>query len=216
MHIKKIALAFFLAAASTAGAQAYNYPAMQTPRIVDREYNFLAASGSHAGTSLLFQWREGMSDGFQFTLQGGLAAPEGRADTRLLLGGGLAWQAARASADFPFDVALTGEAGLSSGNNNTVVRIPFGASVGHTFTLDNGNQLTPFVHPRLSIDNCSSCAFGGKSDSKVNVDVDLGLNYEVTPQVALRFAAMLGGTSFVGGTNAIGFSVAWTPKGLRK
>ena len=140
--------------------------------------------------------------------------PEGRADTRLLLGGGLAWQAARASADFPFDVALTGEAGLSSGNNNTVVRIPFGASVGHTFTLDNGNQLTPFVHPRLSIDNCSSCAFGGKSDSKVNVDVDLGLNYEVTPQVALRFAAMLGGTSFVGGTNAIGFSVAWTPKGL--
>jgi hypothetical protein len=27
---------------------------------------------------------------------------------------------------------------------------------------------------------------------------------------------MLGGTSFVGGTNAIGFSVAWTPKGLKK
>ena len=138
MHIKKIALASFLAAASTAGAQAYNYPAMQTPRIVDREYNFLAASGPHAGTSLLFQWREGMAGGFQFTLQGGLAAPEGNADTRLILGGGLAWQAARASSDFPFDIALTGDAGLSSGNNNTVVRIPLGAAVGHTFTLDNG------------------------------------------------------------------------------
>ena len=50
----------------------------------------------------------------------------------------------------------------------------------------------------------------------MNVDVDLGLNYEVTPQVALRVAAMLGGTSFVGGTNAIGFSVAWTPKGVKK
>ncbi len=216
MPIKKIATVLFFAATSAAGAQAYNYPAMQTPRIADREYNFLAASGSHAGTSLLFQWREGMSDGFQFTLQGGLAAPEGHADTRLLLGGGLAWQAARASADFPFDVALTGDAGLSSGNNNTVVRIPFGASVGHTFTLDNGNQLTPFVHPRLSIDHCSSCSVAGKSDSKVNVDVDLGLNYEVTPQVALRVAALLGGTSYVGGTNAIGFSVAWTPRGLKK
>lgn len=216
MRTKNFAFALFFAAFSTAGAQAYNYPSMQTPRLVDREYNFLAANGSHAGTSLLFQWREGMADGFQFTLQGGLAAPEGRADTRLLLGGGLAWQAARASADFPFDVALTGDAGLSSGNNNTVVRIPFGAAVGHTFTLDNGNQLTPFVHPRLSIDHCSSCSVGGKSDSKVDVDVDLGVNYEVTPQIALRVAALLGGTSFVGGSNAIGFSVAWTPKGPKK
>jgi hypothetical protein len=216
MPIKRIIPALCFLAASTAGAQAYNYPALQTPRIVDREYNFLAASGNKSGTSLLFQWREGMTDGFQLILEAGFAAPTGHADTRPLLGAGLAWQAARASDDFPFDVALTGEAGLSSGNNNTVVRLPFGASVGHTFTLDNGNQLTPFVHPRLSIDHCSSCGTGGSGDSKVNVDFDLGINYEVTPQVGLRVAAMLGGSSYVGGSNAVGFSVAWTPKGLRK
>jgi hypothetical protein len=46
--------------------------------------------------------------------------------------------------------------------------------------------------------------------------VDIGVNYEITPQVGIRIAGLLGGTSYVGSTNAIGFSVAWTPKGLKK
>jgi hypothetical protein len=201
-------------AASSLAAQAYNYPALQTPRIVDREYNFAAASSGNAGTSLLFQWREGMSADWQFGLEGGIASPKGL-DTRLLLGGSLAWQWTRSSADVPFDVALTGGAGLSSGNSHDVVRIPIGASVGHTFKLDNGNELTPFVHPRISLDFCSSTLWCG-SNSKLDVDVDVGLNYGITQQVAVRIAGMLGGTSYVGSTNAVGFSVAWTPKGLKK
>ena len=44
----------------------------------------------------------------------------------------------------------------------------------------------------------------------------IGVNYEITPQVALRLAGMLGGASYLGSTNAIGFSIAWTPKGLKK
>ena len=121
----------------------------------------------------------------------------------------------RASADMPFDIAVTGGAGFSSGNGFNVVRIPLGIVAGHTFKLDNGNELTPFVHPRLSIDTCSpsgACV----SSSKLDVDVDVGVNYEITPQVALRLAGMLGGASYLGSTNAIGFSVAWTPKGLKK
>ena len=205
-----------LAAVSAAPltAQAYNYPDLQTPRIVDREYNFAAASAGNAGTSLLFQWREGLSTDWQFSLEGGIASPK-HGDTRLILGGGLAWQWIRATADMPFDIAVTGGAGFSSGNGFNVVRIPIGIAAGHTFKLDNGNELTPFVHPRLSIDTCSPdslCA----SSSKLDVDVDVGVNYEITPQVALRLAGMLGGTSYLGSTNAIGFSVAWTPKGLKK
>jgi hypothetical protein len=204
--------AFF---ASPLAAQAYNYPSLQTPRIVDREYNFAAASAGNAGTSLLFQWREGLNEDWQFSLEGGLASPKGL-DTRLLLGGALAWQWLRAGADLPLDIALTGGAGLSSGNGSSAVRIPLGAVVGHTFKLDNGNELTPFVHPRLSIDTCSSGSFCSGSSSKLDVDVDVGVNYEITPQVAVRLAGLLGGATYVGATNAIGFSVAWTPKGLKK
>lgn len=207
-----------LSTAAALGAQAYNYPALQTPRIVDREYNFAAATGGDAGTSLIFQWREGLSDDWQLTLEGGLATPKSPPGvtlaTRLLVGVGTAWQWVRAAGDFPLDLAVTDEVGLWSGNANTVIRIPVGVSAGHTFTLDNGSQLTPFVHPRLSLDNdnCKGCG----TTTKLDVDVDIGLNYEVTPQLGIRVAGLLGGASYAGSTNAIGFSLAWTPKGLKK
>lgn len=225
MRTLKFAL-IALVSASPLAAQAYNYPALQTPRIVDREYNFAAATAGNAGTSLLFQWREGLNTDWQFSLEGGLASPKDH-NTRVIAAGGLAWQWIRSTADMPFDVAVTGGAGLSSGNGMTVVRIPVGAAVGHTFKLDNGNELTPFVHPRLAMDFCSGAngqfTPGGtfiapacSSSTKLDVDVDVGVNYEITPQVAIRLAGMLGGTNYLGSTNAIGFSVAWTPKGLKK
>ncbi len=228
--LKTLALLALLSAAPLA-AQAYNYPDLQTPRIVDREYNFAAASAGNAGTSLLFQWREGLNTDWQFSLDGGLASPKGGGNTRIILGGGLGYQWVRATADMPFDIAATFGAGFSSGSSLNVVRIPVGAAVGHTFKLDNGNELTPFVHPRLSLDFCSGPAAvntispGGTavtipgacpSNAKVDVDVDVGVNYEITPQVALRVAALLGGTSYLGSTNGVGFSIAWTPKGLKK
>ena len=66
-----------------------------------------------------------------------------------------------------------------------------------------------------AVDRCSVCN-RGNAESKLNVDVDIGLNFVVTPQVALRVAALLGGTDYVGGTSSVGFSVAWTPKGLKR
>ncbi len=213
MRLSKL-LALSLFAAAPLAAQAYNYPDLQTPRIVDREYNFAAATAGNAGTSLVFQWREGLNADWQLSFDGGIAAPK-VGDTRILIAGGAAWQWMRATADMPFDIAATGSVGFSSGNSYSVVRLPIGAVVGHTFKLDNGNELTPFVHPRLSLDFCSG-TLACSTSSKVDVDVDVGVNYEITPQVALRVAALLGGTSYVGTGNGIGFSVAWTPKGLKK
>jgi hypothetical protein len=204
-----------LCGAPHASAQAYNYPALQTPRVVDREYNFAAASASGAGTSLIFQWREAMETNWQFTLDAGIAAPRGGGNTRAILGGAVAWQATKSTDDFPFDVALTAGAGFSSGSGYSVLRVPFGAAIGHTFDLEDGFHLTPYVHPRLSVDRCSICN-RGDAESKLNVDVDIGLNFVVTPQVALRVAALLGGTDYVGGTSSVAFSVAWTPKGLKR
>jgi hypothetical protein len=209
----RAAFACSLLAGSVADAQAYNYPALQTPRIVDREYNFAAASASKAGTSLIFQWREGFQPRWQSTVDAGLAARSG-SDTRIIIGAAVAYEATRSTDDFPFDIALTGGAGLSFADNQSIVRIPFGAAVGHTFLLDNDFRLTPYAHPRLSIDRCSSC--GGVGDSKLNVDVDIGVDFMITPQVSLRLAALLGGSDYAGGTSSVGFSVAWTPKGLKK
>jgi hypothetical protein len=215
MRSLRNAVLLTLLAASSLAAQAYNYPVLQTPRIVDREYNFVAAGAGDAGTSLLFQWREGLSADWQLLLEGGLASPPSPANTRLLLGGGLAWQWIRATADFPLDLAVTGEVGFSSADSYTVLRIPVGVSAGHTFKFDNGNELTPFVHPRLSIDNCSGGPCIG-TNTKLGVDVDIGVNYQITQQIGIRLAGMLGGTTYVGSNNAIGFSLAWTPRGLKK
>ncbi len=202
-------------APSMALAQAYTYPAFQQPTLVEREYNFAAADAGRAGTSLMFQWREGVAPRWQVGVDAGLADPDGNASTRLVLGGHVARELTRASADFPFDVVLTAGLGFSSADGHSVMRMPVGASVGHSFALDGGMQITPYVHPRLSLDRCSSCRLGG-ADSKLNVDVDIGAGLQLTEQVALRIAAIAGGRDYLGSGNGIGLSVAWTPKGLRK
>jgi hypothetical protein len=212
--VKKL-LALILLAPSLAPAQAYTYPAFQQPTLVEREYNFAAAAAGRAGTTLLFQWREGVAPQWQVGVDAGLAAPDGSASTRLVLGGHVAREIARATDDFPFDVVLTGGAGFSTADGHSVFRIPVGASVGHSFALDGGMTLTPFVHPRLSFDRCNDCRLNG-ADSKLNVDVDLGLGLQMTSQVALRVAGVVGGSDYLGSGSGVGFGIVWTPKGLRK
>lgn len=202
--------ALVVAAASTVDAQAYVYPALQPSRIAEREYTFaLADIGDGGGTGLIFQWREGLGNPkLQFTLDAGFADSDvPNADARLILGGGLAYQLTTATADMPFDIVLAGGAGISTGDDITTLRIPFGAAIGHRFPVDGGFAITPFVHPRLSYDRFSTT---GLSDSETNLNVDIGANFEFKPQMALRLAAVLGDDDAV----AIGF--AWTPKGLRK
>ena len=212
--MKRLVFAILFAPAVLRG-QSYSYPSFQLPTLVEREYNFVAADAGRAGTTLLFQWREGTAPRWQLGVDAGLADPDGNASTRLVLGGHAAWQLARATDDFPFDIALTGGIGFSSADGHNVVRVPVGASVGHRFALDGGMSITPFVHPRLSLDRCSDCRLGD-ADSKLNVAVDIGGSLQITEQVALRVAAMAGGSDYLGSGNGIGFSIAWTPKGLRK
>ncbi|MBI2407623.1 MAG: hypothetical protein HYV19_04930 [Gemmatimonadetes bacterium] len=195
--------------------QSYTYPSFQLPTLVEREYNFVAADGGRAGATLLFQWREAVSPLWQVGVDAGLADPDGNASSRLVLGGHVARQLTRATADFPFDVALTGGLGFSGVDGHNVWRIPLGASVGHRFALDGAMSVTPFVHPRLSIDRCNDCR-AGDSGGKLNVAIDLGGSLQVTDQVALRIAATAAGSDYLGSGNGLGLSVAWTPKGLRK
>ena len=212
--MKRLAFVALLVPAIAQG-QSYTYPSFQLPTLVEREYNFAAADGGRAGATLLFQWREAVSPLWQLGVDAGLADPDGTASSRLVLGGHAARQLTRATTDMPFDVALTGGVGFSGVNGHNVVRIPVGASVGHRFALDGGMSVTPFVHPRLSLDLCNDCK-AGDSDRKLNVAVDIGGSLQMTEQVALRIAATAGGSDYLGSGNGLGLSVAWTPKGLRK
>jgi hypothetical protein len=195
--------------AEAAQAQAWAYPAFQPPRVTTREFNFGIADASGSGTTVLFQWREGTGPRGQLSLDLGLADPEGEDDDlQLLVGGQIGYELARENADLPLDFLFTGGAFAAVGDI-TFLRLPFGVSIGHRFPLEGGLALTPYVHPRLSIDFCGEC----RTDNDVGVNFDLGMNFEITQKLAFRVSAMFGGSDLFN-DDGFGVSLAWTPPGL--
>jgi hypothetical protein len=201
-------LLLLVAATAPVGAQAAFYPALQPSRIAVREYTFAVADLSGGGTALVFQWREGLGrPGLQFTMDGGIVDADipGSA-TQLAIGAGLAYQAMTATADLPFDVVLGGGIGIATGEATTT-RIPFGATVGHRFALDERVAISPFIAPRIS---WNRLAGGGATITDTDIEVDLGATVEFTPMVAMRVSAI------IGDNNAFALGLALTPKGLKR
>jgi hypothetical protein len=207
-----VSVIVLVAGATPAMAQS-SYPSFQQPRVVSREFNFAIADGADI-TPLVFQWREGTAPGTQLSLDLGLADPDFEgADLFFMVGGQYARMLTQSRADMPLDILLT--VGLFSlfGNDLTAFGVPVGVSVGHRFPLSGTSMaITPYVHPRVSLDHVS---FGDADDTDINITFDLGGSLELTPQLALRVSAMLGGEGPLGDGDAIGFSLAWTPRGLR-
>lgn len=209
------ALVAVLVSAAPAGAQAYNYPTLQTPRASSRDYTAGIVGG--AGTTFLFQWREAAGSGLHWQLDAGVADPKGGVDPMLFVGGSVGKEVVRARADQPLDVLLTAGVGGAFGGNFRVFRVPVGTSVGHTFELDRDMTVTPYVHPRLSVDACGRCGAGGTSRTSLSANVDVGGNWQMNRQFAVRVSASFSGLDFPGmsdETVAIGF--AWTPAGLAR
>ena len=208
------AIALLAAGAASAGAQAWNYPSFQQPRVTPREYNFGIADGGDAGTTFLFQWREGVSQRDQLSLDVGLADPNcNGCDSKFLIGGQFAHQLATSSAQMPFDMLFTVGANGAFGGGWSLVRIPVGVSVGHRFPLEGGMSITPYVHPRLSLDLCGNCGTGDNSNA--SLDFDVGGSFDFSPQFSVRASASFSGSDYLGNDNAFGFSLAWRPPGLR-
>lgn len=195
-----------------AQAQAFNYPAMQTPSASTRDYSAAIVGGG--GTTALFQWREGAGPGLHFGLDAGLADPKGRRDPLLFIGGNVGKELLRATSDQPLDLLFTAGAGTAFGGNASVFRIPIGVSLGHTFELDQAMSITPFVHPRVSIDACRRCARNNDSDVTASLNFDLGANWQVSRQFAVRAAASFSGSDLVGTDETIAVGFSWTPAGL--
>jgi len=205
------AFALIAATPRRAAAQAWFYPSFQQPETVEREYNFAAVAAS--GADFVFQWREGIAPGSQFSVDAGLADPSGPSNTRLLLAGNYARELTRATPDQPVDVLLTVGAGIAPGGGVALLRIPLGVSVGHTFPLDGGLSVTPYVHPRVSVD-----AWTREHDSQrsyLSLDFDVGASLALTPEMALRGSFLFSGNSASSGTG-FGLSLAIKPPGLKK
>ena len=198
-----------------AAAQAWVYPAFQPPRTTTREFNFGLASADDAGTSLLFQWREGMSPKGQLSADIGFADADG--GSAFFLGGQDAHQLAVANTTTPLDFLLTIGAGFASfspeadgADNTNFFRIPVGVVIGKRFPLEGAMSLTPYAHPRFVIENCGKCGPDGDGENEFGIEFDIGADFTFTPTIGMRFGARMIGTD-LSDDDAFGISLAWTP-----
>ncbi|MDF1501978.1 hypothetical protein [Roseisolibacter sp. H3M3-2] len=204
------AAAAVAAAPAAARAQSWFTPSFQPPVVSTRDYTIGVSANS--GTAAVFQWREGLTQRSHFGVEGGLVDTDGDGGTKLLLGGSYAYQLTRSTGEQPLDVLFTAGAGLSVGDGADVVRLPFGVSVGHRFPLEGGLAITPYVHPRLSLDLYSGTGADGE-DTDLSIDFDVGANFELTRQVALRASLVVSGARR---SDDVGFGIGLTitPAGL--
>lgn len=214
VYVRVCAFGAMLIAASSLGAQAFNYPSLQLPSASSRDYS--AALGGGAGTTALFQWREGWTPTRHLGLDAGVVDRKGSDKLMLFVGGSVGQELVRASKEQPLDLLLTGGAGLAFSSGVTVLRIPVGLSIGHTFELDQGMSLTPYVHPRLSFDNCSSCGTRGRGKAEASLNFDLGANFQVSSHFAVRAAGSFSGADLVGTEDSFAVGLVWTPAALVK
>lgn len=201
-------------ATERADAQASNYPSMQVPSASTRDYTAAVSSG--AGTTALFQWREGWAPRRHWQLDAGLIDRKGSDNLSLFVGAGIGQEIARASGDQPLDLLFTAGAGAAFGGGYTLVRIPVGVSLGHTFDLEQGMAITPYVHPRASVDVASSGGRNGGGQSEVSLNFDLGVNFQVNSQFSVRAAAAFTGSELAGAQDTFALGFNWTPAPLAR
>jgi hypothetical protein len=158
----------------------------------------------------VFQWREGFGIRTELKFDVGFADPD-EGDAYFIAGGGLGHRLAVASADMPLDLVLTAGIYGAFGDVN-LFRVPVGVSVGHRFPLEGAMAVTPYVHPRVSVDFCSDC--GGDDDNDISINFDLGADLELSRQLSLRFAALFAGGDLFGEDDGFGISIAWRPAAL--
>jgi hypothetical protein len=208
-----LAIAMSIAAPRVVVAQASNYPSLQIPTVSVRDYTGAIAAGS--GTSLIFQWREGVDNAMHLGLDVGLTDRKGSENLLAFFGGSIASQLLKARNDQPLDLLLTGGIGFAFGGGATVVRVPIGTSVGHTFELEDGMALTPYVHPRVSLDMCGDCGRRGQRRSELSLNFDVGLDFRATRQLSVRVAGGFSGSDFFGGNDTFAIGLNWRPASVR-
>lgn len=207
-----VAAAAFTTLTGAASAQAWHYPAFQTPEVSTREFNFAVAGGSDYGTTGLVQWREGIGPDTHIGFDLGFASPSG-GSTGFLIGAGIGQQLVRSTQTMPIDLMLTGGLYGDFSSDIGFLRIPIGVVAGHRFPLQNNMALTPYASPRLSIDACISSCNGVGTNANVNFDV--GLNWDINAMLALRGAFTVGAVGPGPSETGFGFGLVFRPSAVR-
>lgn len=192
--------------------QAFSYPSMQLPTVATRDYTGAVVGG--AGTTAVFQWREGWTADRYTQLDLGIADRKGSDGLMVFAGGSVGQLLISATPEQPLDMLVTVGGGAAFGSGVTLVRIPVGLSLGHTFELEQGMALTPYLHPRVSLDSCSSCGTNRRSKTELSLNFDVGVSYQVNREFALRVAASFSGSDLVGSDDTFGIGLNWTPAPL--
>ncbi len=187
---------------------------MQLPTASVRDYTGVIAGGG--GTTMLVQWREGMGSGQHLGLDLGFADPRNSTSMRFFAAATGGRELLRASQEQPVDVMLTAGVSAARGGGATLYRVPIGATMGHTFELDQDMTLTPFVHPRISYDVCGRCSEQGRQRSEISLNFDLGASFRINHQYAIRAAATFTGSNRVGGDGAFAVGFNWTPPAVTR
>jgi hypothetical protein len=210
--LKPGACAFVLVATiaplGTSSAQAWSYPSFQTPRIAARDFTGGITSADRAGTTVVFQWREGVGKYTQLSLDAGFADPPGEGRNFALGGGQYAYQITEGP-NPPLEALFTAGFYAAFGRSQSFFRVPVGVSVGHRFGLDNGIGLTPYAHPRIVLERCTDCEELDHSHTDLGIQLDVGLELGLTKAVAIRASALFGTTDRVFREGS-GFGVALT------
>jgi hypothetical protein len=210
-----VALIVGAVAPGTVRSQAFNYPSLQLPTASTRDYSAAIVGGR--GSTLLGQWRERFTEGSQFGLDAGLANPQARSSILLFVAASAGQEVLRASGEQPLDILATAGVGVAFGGRTSLLRLPIGASIGHTFDLgetSSGMSVTPYVHPRLSLDVCNNCTGLNGRQTNVSVNFDLGASLQVNRQFAVRAAGVFSGSNLLGTGDAFTVGFTWTPPAL--
>ena len=204
-----LVLASLMILPGTVTAQASNYPSLQLPTASIRDYTGAIASG--AGTSVLFQWREGVASAMHLGLDVGLTDRKGSENLLGFIGGSIGSELLRAEGEQRLELLLTGGLGFAFGGGATIVRVPLGVSLGHTFALEDGMALTPYVHPRVSLDLCSDCGRRANRRTELSLNFDVGVDFRVNQKFSVRVAGAFSGSDFFGNNDSFAIGLNWRP-----
>jgi hypothetical protein len=175
-----LALAAALAAGHGAHAQVFT-PSFMGPTS-SGDVGVYVSDG--AGTAIEGIWRQRSRSGYDLGLRAGFMDV---GDGALTVGGEL--RKPLQVEGSPIALAVTGSAQGVFGDGNAI-GLAAGLTAGHTF-VPGTFTVTPYLHPRIAL----AKSLEGSSDFKADALVDLGLDFGVQPNLAVRLSLGLSSAS---------------------